>query len=678
MGLFFVWLMAPVNAPVLAAEEPNDPFFNEQWYLERIAAPEAWETSKGSEDLVIAVLDTGIDLDHPDLKDRLWRNGGEIANNGLDDDDNGYVDDVQGWDFVTNDNSPAVDLRLVTDPDAASHGTLVAGLIAAETDNNAGFAGVTWEGQLMPLRMLDETGVGGEQDAAAAIDYAVENGAQVINMSFAGDNAGTLLKAAAQRAYNAGVVIVAALGNGANNVNVTPVYPACITLNGLDGIIGVTGVDQADNGSEFSNYGDDCADLAAPGEDILGLGYFDIEEGFANPYSGPWAGTSTAAPLVTGAVGILLSAYPDLTPDDIATILKLAVDPIRSAVGMTGSYGVGRLNIARALEMAAGFSGAEPGTPPEDEKPAVPDEGQEFPNDHYSFVALGAPAGERPDVRVYRADGIEYATFTAYTLNFSGGVRTALADFDFDGIPEVVTAAGETGGPHIRVFKPFGAVISEFFAYSKDSSHGVNIAVGDIDADGVQEIVTSVGQGVSNDVVIWSQAGLEQARFTVEGFAPNAPLSVAVADVDDDWEGEIIVWSTVGDSRVAIYQHNGQLLNSFLADPQPKTGMDISTGDFNADFRQEILVSLPTSDGAIFRLYNSIGAFVNGFNLLQPSLTKGAEVVVTDIDIDDVPDVVIAPRGAAGEVRVLDQNGVTKSVVGSGLVGPRGAYLGAW
>lgn len=675
VGLSFVSVFSLFIPFTALAVTPNDPFYGEQWYLERIAAPSAWEVSKGSDEIIVAVLDTGIDLDHPDLEDRLWKNSRETLN-GIDDDRNGYVDDVMGWDFVSNDASSTVDLRLVEDTGAASHGTLVAGLIAAETNNNTGFAGVTWAGKIMPLRILDEAGAGSEQDAAEAIDYAVANGAQIINMSFAGDAVGGALTDAVQRAYNAGVVIVAALGNGAHNVNASPVYPACISLRGLDGIIGVASLNEQNSGSAFSNYGDECADLAAPGENILGLGYFDLEAGFNDLYSGPWNGTSTAAPLVSGAAAILLSAYPDLSPDDIATILKLAVDPIRSS---NGSYGVGRLNIARALEMAAGFSTEEPGTPPID-KPVVPDEDEQgdFSNDHYSFAALGAAAGERPDVRVYRADGQEYATFTAYTLNFSGGVRTALADFDFDGIPEVITAAGESGGPHIRVFKPYGAVVSEFFAYSKDSSHGVNIAVGDMNADGVPEIVTSVGQGVSNEVIVWSRDGLELSRFTVEGFAANAPLSVAVADVDDDWEGEVVVWSTAGDSRVAVYNHDGSLRNSFAADPTPQSGMDIATGDFDADFRQEILVSLPTVDGAVFRLYNSIGAFVGGFNLLQPSLVKGAEIVVTDIDIDDVADIVVAPRGLAGEVQVLDKDGATKSRIGTKLVGARGTYLGAW
>ncbi len=672
-GLFFV---LPLQALAVVS---NDTLYADQWYLERIAAPTAWNTAKGSPDMVVAVLDTGIDLNHPDLAERLWKNTAEIPNNGKDDDNNGYVDDFDGWDFVSNDRDPSVSLHLATNQDAVSHGTLVAGLIAAETNNNYGFAGVTWEGKVMPLRMLDEAGVGTEQDAAEAIDYAVANGAKVINMSFAGDHAGLLLSQAAERAYEAGVVIVSALGNNATNVNLQPVYPACISLHGVDFIIGVTSVDDQDRGSDFSNYGSDCADLAAPGEGIMGLGYLDSTQGYTDFFSGPWNGTSTSSPLVAGAVAILLGAYPDLTPEQVVTVLKLSVDPITSVVGQAGSFGVGRLNIARALEVGASFSSFVPGTAHEDKEPLPAEaEASEFSPEHYSFVALGAPAGERPDVRVYRADGIPYATFTAYTLNFSGGVRTILEDFDDDGIPEVVTAAGESGGPHIRIFKAFGSVVNEFFAYSKESTHGVNISVGDIDADGQAEIVTAVGQGVSNDVVVWSQAGEEKLRFAVSGFAPDAPLMVAVADIDSDWQGEILVWSPEKDSHVAIYNHDGSLFNSLSLDSVPHDGIALSTGDFDGDSQDEIVASVPTADGASIRLYNKIGAFVGGFSLTQPNLIGGAEVHVADIDFNDVPDIVVAPHAAAGEVQVMTPTGALQSTVGATLVGARGTNLAAW
>ncbi len=682
-------LIVILGLPIqVLALTPNDSLFPEQWYLTKIQAPVAWDTETGDSSLIIAVLDTGIDVDHPDFAKHVWQNSKEIAGNGKDDDGNGYVDDVNGWDFVSNDNNPSVDLSLTTDPDAVSHGTLVAGLIAAETNNGSGYAGVLWEAKIMTLRMLDEVGVGNEPDAAAAIDYAVENGAKVINMSFAGDNASLILTSAVKRAYEAGVVIVAALGNNAQNVNNIPVYPACLTGQSTDWVIGVTSTDDGDNGSDFSNYGVECADLSAPGEDIFGLGYQDITQGFADPYSGPWSGTSTASPLVAGAVGLLLIQYPDLTPDEVAIILKLSVDPIRSAPGGVGSFGVGRLNIARALEIGSAYSdGISVAEPEETEnvEPAEPENeaidktiSPDKSNEYYSFVALGAPFGARPDIQVVRADGTPYATFTAYTTNFTGGVHVELADFDGDAIPEVVASAGETGGPHIRIFKPFGAMVYEWFAYEKSSTHGVNIAVGDVNGDSTLEIVSAVGAGVSNDIVIWTERGQELSRFTVDGFAPQAPLAIEVADVDDDWDAEFVVWATSGEPRIAIYDNNGSLITSFLGDPVTTQGLGVTIGDVDLDDRDEIIVAVPTASGATIRAYNKIGALIRSFSIADGALSRGVEIQASDIDIDGEIDLTIAPRLTAGEIRVFSSSGNEIIIVGQKLITDNGAFLGAW
>jgi large repetitive protein len=337
------------------AETPNDPEYSEQWYLGMVDAPEAWDIETGDDDIVVAVLDTGVDLDHPDLEDNIWVNADEVPDNGIDDDGNGYVDDYYGWDFVDDDSTPIPDVSSGANEDAISHGTVIAGIIAAVGDNNEGLTGVVWDAQIMAVRMLDKVGSGNSVDAREAIEYAVENGADVINLSFSGTTNDPALKAAVQEAYNNGVVIVAALGNDGVSVNDNPVYPACYRNGANDWVIGVAASNKYDKHSLFSNYGN-CADLSAPGEEMYGLFYYDPANGFTDPYGDDWAGTSVASPVVAGAAALLLSKYPSLDPAAIRNILKLSVDPMALSGVYRGQFGAGRLNLNQAVEMAASYA----------------------------------------------------------------------------------------------------------------------------------------------------------------------------------------------------------------------------------------------------------------------------------------------------------------------------------
>ncbi len=349
-ALVFV-TMCPLS---VFAETPNDPEYDEQWYLDMIDAPEAWDTETGDDDVIVAVLDTGVDINHPDLEDNVWVNTGETPDNGIDDDGNGYIDDYYGWDFVDDDNTPTPDISEGADEDAISHGTVISGIIAAVGDNNEGLTGVVWDAQIMAVRMLDKVGSGNSVDARSAIEYAVDNGADVINLSFSGTTNDPALKKAVQNAYNQGVVIVAALGNDGENINNNPVYPACYRNGEQDWVIGVAASNKYDKHSLFSNYGY-CADLSAPGEDMYGLFYYDPDNGYSDAYGDDWAGTSVASPVVAGAAALLLSEYPSLEPADIRNILKLSVDPMSLSGVYRNQFGSGRLNVDQALILAASY-----------------------------------------------------------------------------------------------------------------------------------------------------------------------------------------------------------------------------------------------------------------------------------------------------------------------------------
>jgi len=337
---------------------PNDTFFLDQWYLQKIQAPQAWDMTTGSKDVIVAVLDTGFDLTHPDLVDHIWVNKGEIPGDGIDNDGNGFVDDVNGFDFVSHDGSPEPDINQPYDEGAVSHGTVIAGIIGATTNNGQGVAGINWNVRLMDIRILDNQGIGNSGTAREGIEYAVKNGAKIINLSFTGFDNDPRLEDAIKVANDAGVLIVAAVGNtegGGINVDEKPIYPACDEhYNVKNGVIGVAATDEQDAKSTFSNYGATCTDVSAPGENILSMVYQNdtwapFSKGY---YQKGWAGTSMAAPMVAGAAALIVSRHPTLNPEQLKNILRLSADPVHELGPAQGKMGAGRLNIASALILA--------------------------------------------------------------------------------------------------------------------------------------------------------------------------------------------------------------------------------------------------------------------------------------------------------------------------------------
>jgi subtilisin family serine protease len=287
---------------------PNDTYFNNLWGLHNtgqtggnadadIDAPEAWDLTTGSTEVVIAVVDTGVAYDHTDLAGNIWNNAGETScTDGIDNDGNGYIDDCKGWDFVGNDNDPA---------DYNGHGTHVAGTIAANGNNSNGITGIMWQAKIMPLRFLGRSGSGTTADAVSAILYANAKGAHVINNSWGGSGYSQALKDVID-ASNA--VVVCAAGNSSSNNDTSPFYPAAY---GSANIISVAATDSRDNLASFSNYGKTSVDLAAPGLNI----YSTIPViGYGSPvtlYEETFDGASGALPLLGWARGGTNSTWVD-------------------------------------------------------------------------------------------------------------------------------------------------------------------------------------------------------------------------------------------------------------------------------------------------------------------------------------------------------------------------------
>lgn len=307
----------------------NDLFYESQWALQAIDAPKAWKIEKGSPDVVIAVIDTGVDYNHEDLKPRIWTNPGEVENNGIDDDGNGYIDDIRGWDFADSPYLPSKDDHLVRDNDPMDekgHGTHVAGIIAAVPDNSNGVAGITWNCRIMALR-------GGgdaleDDDLSAAIVYAADNGARIINMSWGSEELSYIIRDATEYAYSRGCALVAAAGN--ENLPVA-IYPAIHKH-----VIAVGATDRWDKKAFFSNYGP-SVDIVAPGLRIFST--------VLNDKYSDYSGTSMATPVVSGVIALMLSKRPGLTTEEVYQILRSSADKIDEPL----FPGIGRVNAAKAL-----------------------------------------------------------------------------------------------------------------------------------------------------------------------------------------------------------------------------------------------------------------------------------------------------------------------------------------
>lgn len=320
---------------------PDDSRFDDMWGLNNegqaggtddadIDAPESWSITTGNPDMVVAVIDSGADMDHEDLADNIWTNPGEIADNGIDDDGNGYVDDVHGWDFAHDDNDPSD-----TDSICGGHGSHTAGTIGAVGNNGIGVTGINWNMQVMPLKIFKSVWKiycsTSSADIVEAIQYATTMGVRVSNNSYGG---GPSSQAEYDAIRASDMVFVAAAGNESVDNDTTPSYPAGYDL---DNIISVAATDRNDNLAYFSNYGD-SVDIAAPGVDILSTIPDDAYEFFS--------GTSMAGPHVAGAAAMLIGYNSDLTTREVKWNLLNGAD-FKDLPIFTGA----RLNLYNSLTM---------------------------------------------------------------------------------------------------------------------------------------------------------------------------------------------------------------------------------------------------------------------------------------------------------------------------------------
>ena len=675
---------------------PNDPEFPDQYAHQLIQMSDAWDISTGSRDIVVAVLDTGVDVNHPDLKDNIWVNKGEIPNNDIDDDNNGYIDDVSGWNFEEDNNDVIPELGWYG---VEGHGTQVSGVIAGVGNNGLGVCGVNWQGSIMALRLSIYVT---SAEVAEGLDYATANGAHVVNMSFGSDEFGPegdpIVKTAIDNAFAQGILLVASAGN---DDSARPNYPAA--YYNVMAVASTNGEDIKTGHSSFGSW----VDITAPGTDI-------VTTDLNNEYVAT-AGTSFSGPYVVAVGALVLAHRPELTHVEVRAILENTTDPVYygDIDPVQGYIGTGRVNAYGALIAADRRLPLGEIVEPMQQQTFAPD-GNDIPltlfvhgdsyqleysgygGDNWITLSDGSspidPNGlvhlvfPNPGVGVFelrlnvttdgtvhtdrKIFGIELGAEKApwpmpeisddsdESLYVSYMGSPLCLDVDGDGRNEIVEASITMSdyyyGGAISIWKDDGTALEGWPAAlgegSWDSLIASGLAVGDIDGDGDYEIV------VVDDYNIMATALHVESGQVVKGwpidvggywyaFIIGSPV---LADLDGDGDSEIIVAldeeSRESDGLFAI-QGDG----TFLWQRRYTSEGPISVADFDGD--GDVEIALCGYGPGITRVYT----FILDHNGQQIKRWQGGSkkgTAIADLDADGEPELVFCTEDSVMAVHI--------------------------
>lgn len=599
-----------------SCKTPNDPDFADQYAHQLIQMEDAWDICTGSRDVRVAVIGSGVDVNHPDLKDNIWVNPGETSGNGLDDDENGFVDDIHGWNFFD-------DSGLIAPFD--EHETQVAGVIAAAGNNGVGVVGVNWQCSIMVL----EVDYSSEQ-IAAALDYAVANVARVINMSLGTEEFGpegdSVVRTAVEAAARAGVLLVASAGNSDTS---RPNYPAA-----YPNVMAVASTDGEDAKTGHSSFGA-WVDIAAPGTDIV-----------TTDYDGQYvatAGTSFSSPYVAGVAALLLAYRPTLTAMEVRAILENTTDLLYygDVDPNVGYIGTGRVNAYRALRAV------------DEALPlgeiVAPQQNQAFAADIDRIEICAFVHGDscRSDYRLYGQTGWT-AIPDGGAADPNGFVRLSLAN-PGAGTYELRlrVTVGENTHTDRKVFIITAATNQAPGPFPEDPTSeeywslyfmGSPLCL-DINGDGRNEIIQSTFDDSSyfsgGAVNIWTQDGNSLPNWPVQMGTYGWPSSLAVGDIDGDGDYEVVAGSEMDGEVCAYHVESGRIVDGNWPAAVGGWYGYIAAGpvlaDLDGDGDSEILVALDLESMDTDGLIALQG---DGTYLWQRRYTATGPMSVADFDRD--------------------------------------------
>lgn len=641
--IFFLFALF-IKVSAVFAYVPNDPYISKQWYLNDSNVYGAWDITRGSNDIIVAVIDSGVDYNHIDLKDNIWKNNDEIPDNGVDDDLNGYIDDVNGWDFVNSDNDPKPDIDISClaenkcSLEGVNHGTVISGIIAAKQDNNEGISGIAPEVKIMPLKVLDPNGGGNIEDVISAIYYAKNNGATIINMSFVGSTDSSILKSVMNDAASSNIIFTVAAGNnvdGGYNLNIVPMYPVCSSFDERV-TIGVSSIDKNGLKPNFANSGSNCIDFSAPGTSIFSTTVYKGEHSsFNSYYNGYWSGTSVSTPIVTAAIALIKSINLNLTNQEVYNILfdnsGILDDP----------------NLGRKIDIYKSV------------KYAMDNYSYNYKDDSFEIIA-SAGIGDAPNVEVIKNNGDIKNNFLAYSKTFKGGVNAISADVDGDFYSEIITSPFSSLQSSIKIFDKDNKLKKEFLAYPKTMTSGVNISSIDLNGDGEQEIITAPSKRYDPQIKIFDKNGIQKLSFLAYPKTFKGGVNITSCDLDGNLNYSIVTApASSGGSHIRIFDTKGKLKKEFFAYNKKITGgFSISCSDVNNDSKDEIIIVNNSSKNIALDIFDGSGKKIKTIDLIRNSTIRNYNIAFIK-NIDEYKQkIILAPKGAGNpEIKIFDMDG---------------------
>jgi len=613
-----------------------DPLVEKQWYLEKINAFDAWDITKGNEDVIVALLDIGVDITHPDLSNNIWVNFDEYAGDGIDNDKNGFVDDINGWDFIYDQPDPAPALESYNEK-IIHHGTFVAGVISA-MENGKGITGVANKVKLMPLKVLDEFGMGDSFKVAEAIDYAIDNGADVINLSLAGYDDTADLTRAIERARENNVIIVASAGNGfwgyGFDLAEQSVYPICYDKENEPEIlvIGAASTNEDDLPSGFSNFGMECVDISAPGENMFSTKIHQLAETEDEYYGNGSEGTSFSSAIVSSAVALMRSVNKSLNINEIMQALTAGAEKIDLPGYMNeNDMGAGRVNIYKSLNNILLKYGISASASP-------------------WKIMIAQKTDGRPAFKILNKQLESEMEIKVFPQNFAQGLTLQSLDINNDNNLEYIVAPEKNSPSLVRIYSLNQKLLESKYLYEPKYVGGVSFGKIKL-ADGKKRLLSCTGPGRLTEFSIINE-NLEKEK-TFKPFNHSGGCVVSAGDVNDDGKEEIIV-AGLADSEIKIYDQNGEFINSFSAYSDLFKGINLNVRDINGDGRAEIITG-PRKGQPLVKIFDAQGKASISFMAYNRDFSGGVLPIATDYDKNGNLEILTAPGSGGGpHLRVFD------------------------